>query len=32
MVHETPGEVQYVSVLKKDLRAPFWEGRDRNVN
>ena len=19
-------------VLKKDLRAPFWEGRDRNVN
>jgi acyl-CoA synthetase (AMP-forming)/AMP-acid ligase II len=19
-------------VLKKDLRAPFWVGRDRNVN
>ena len=19
-------------ILKKDLRAPFWEGRDRNVN
>jgi acyl-CoA synthetase (AMP-forming)/AMP-acid ligase II len=19
-------------VLKKDLRAPFWEGRSRNVN
>ena len=19
-------------ILKKDLRAPFWEGRSRNVN
>jgi len=19
-------------ILKKDLRAPYWEGRDRNVN
>jgi hypothetical protein len=20
------------SILKKDLRAPYWEGRTRNVN
>ena len=19
-------------ILKKDLRAPYWQGRDRNVN
>jgi hypothetical protein len=29
---ESPGQVQFLSLLKKDLRAPYWEGRSRNVN
>ena len=29
---EPPGQVGYRVILKKDLRAPYWEGRTRNVN
>ena len=30
--HEVPAQDAFVVVLKKDLRAPYWEGRSRDVN
>jgi hypothetical protein len=30
--HESPAQDAFVVVLKKDLRAPYWAGRSRNVN
>lgn len=29
---ESPCQSTFGSFLKKDLRAPYWEGRTRNVN
>ncbi len=29
---ESPCQSTFGSFLKKDLRAPYWEGRSRNVN